>query len=171
MFDPYLLIIEKFMNTIFFALVISSAFCQQMDDFIGEGDPPKSIRLTDIQIIGSHNSYKVAIEQPLLDNLFQIDSATGRGLQYEHPSFTEQVELGLRSLELDVFHDPEGGYYSNPVGLDIVKASGNTPLPFDEKEKLKVPGLKVFHVQEIDFRSNQLLFRGCSDRIEKLVRC
>ena len=67
--------------------------------------------------------------------------------------------MGLRNLELDVFHDPEGGYYSNPAGLDIVRASGNTSLPFDEEEKLKVPGLKVFHVQEIDFRSNQLLFK------------
>ncbi|WP_373516528.1 phosphatidylinositol-specific phospholipase C1-like protein [Pricia sp.] len=119
----------------------------------------KEIRLNDIQVIGSHNSYKVAIEPPILDYLFQLDSATGRGLQYEHPPFTEQLDLGLRNLELDVFNDPEGGYYSNPAGLDIVRASGKTPLPFDKEEKLKVPGLKVFHVQEIDFRSNQLLFK------------
>src|SRR5690606_15622448 len=77
----------------------------------------------------------------------------------EHIPLTEQLALGLRSLELDVYHDPEGGYYSNPAGLDIVRASGNTPLPFDPEEKLKIPGLKVFHVQDIDFRSHQLLFK------------
>jgi len=54
--------------------------------------------LNDIQVIGSHNSYKVAIERPILDYLFKLDSATGRSLQYEHPPFTEQLELGLRNL-------------------------------------------------------------------------
>ncbi|MFC3198075.1 phosphatidylinositol-specific phospholipase C1-like protein [Parapedobacter deserti] len=124
-----------------------------------QGDSRKEIKLNDIQVIGSHNSYKVAIEQPLLNYLFERDSATGRSLQYEHIPLTEQLQLGLRSLELDVYHDPEGGYYSNPAGLDIVRASGNTPLPFDPEEKLKLPGLKVFHVQDIDFRSHQLLFK------------
>ncbi len=127
----------------------------------------EEIKLNDIQLIGSHNSYKVAIERPILDYLFQLDSATGRSLQYEHPPFTKQLELGLRNLELDVFNDPEGGHYSNPKGLDIVKASGNTPLPFDKEGKLKVPGLKVFHVQEIDFRSHQLLFKDALTELKK----
>ncbi|SDD69194.1 Phosphoinositide phospholipase C, Ca2+-dependent [Pricia antarctica] len=127
----------------------------------------EDIKINDIQIIGSHNSYKVAIERPILDYLFQLDSATGRSLQYEHPPFTEQLELGLRNLELDVFNDPKGSYYSNPAGLDIVKASGNIPLPFDQANKLKVPGLKVFHVQEIDFRSNQLLFKDALTELKK----
>ncbi len=125
------------------------------------------LRLNDIQVIGSHNSYKVAIERPILDYLFQLDSATGKSLQYEHPPFTEQLELGLRNLELDVYYDPNGGYHSNPSGLDIVKASGKTPLPFDNEEKLKVPGLKVFHVQEIDFRSNQLLFKDALTELKE----
>lgn len=124
-----------------------------------QGHSQGELKLNDIQVIGSHNSYKVGIEQPLLDYLFERDSATGRSLQYEHIPLTEQLALGLRSLELDVYHDPEGGYYSNPAGLDIVRASGNTPLPFDPEEKLKIPGLKVFHVQDIDFRSHQLLFK------------
>lgn len=95
----------------------------------------------------------------MLDYLFERDSASARSLQYEHIPLTEQLQLGLRSLEFDVYHDPEGGYYSDPAGLDIVRASGNPPLPFDPGEKLKVPGLKVFHVQDIDFRSHQLLFK------------
>jgi hypothetical protein len=117
-----------------------------------------AINLNEIQVIGSHNSYKIRIEPPLMAYL-QKKNAALASLEYEHIGLTEQLNLGLRGLELDVFHDPNGGYHSNPAGLDIVRVSGDTPLPFDEKEKLKEPGLKVFHVQEIDFRSNQLLFR------------
>lgn len=147
---------------ILFSLILSILF---FNNWVHENSLAE-IKLNDIRVIGSHNSYKVAIEQPLLDYLFQLDSATGKSLQYEHPPFTKQLDLGLRNLELDVYNDPEGGYYSNPAGLDIVRASGNTPLAFDKAERLKVPGLKVFHVQEIDFRSNQLLFKDALTELE-----
>jgi hypothetical protein len=123
-------------------------------------------KLNDIQVIGSHNSYKIGIEKPMLDYL-KAKNAALSSLEYEHIPLTDQLNLGLRSLELDVFHDPDGGHHSNPGGLDIVRASGNTPLPFDEEEKLKAPGLKVFHVQEIDFRSHQLLFKDALMDLKK----
>lgn len=159
-----------FKKTIFtttFTLFIAVTAYNQTDNIAVDDNRSKSVLLTDLQIIGSHNSYKVAIEQSLLDYLFQLDSAMGSGLQYEHPPLTDQLELGLRNLELDVYHDPKGGYYSNPAGLDIVRASGDNPLPFDRAEKLKVPGLKVFHVQEVDFRSNQLLFKDALTELKK----
>ena len=121
-------------------------------------DSLRQIKLNDIQVIGSHNSYKIGIEKPLYNYLIGENPSLS-SLEYEHIPLTKQLNLGLRSLEFDVFHDPEGGYHSNPAGLDIVRASGNVPLPFDAEEKLKEPGLKVFHVQEIDFRSHQLLFK------------
>nr|WP_233098818.1 phosphatidylinositol-specific phospholipase C1-like protein [Aureibaculum flavum] len=114
--------------------------------------------LNDIQVIGSHNSYKIPIEKPLFDYLEKIDSKKMKGLQYGHISLIKQLDLGLRNLELDVFYDPKGGYFSNPKGLDIVKLAGQEPLPFDSEEKLKLPGLKMFHIQDIDFRSHHLLF-------------
>lgn len=126
----------------------------------------KENRLNGIQVIGSHNSYKIAIEKPLLQYLSQIDSAMAMSLEYEHPSLTDQLNLGLRNLELDVFHDPIGGRYSSPKGLDIVTAMGKKPLPFDN-EKLNLPGLKTFHVQDIDFRSHQLLFKDGLQEIKK----
>ena len=126
----------------------------------------KKVKLNDIQVIGSHNSYKIGIEKPLRDYLIQKNPQI-QSLEYEHIPLTEQLNLGLRGLELDVFYDPKGGYYSNPKGLDIVLASGNTPLPFDEEEKLKEPGLKIFHVQEIDFRSHNLLFKDALLELKK----
>ncbi|MFO7825479.1 MAG: phosphatidylinositol-specific phospholipase C1-like protein [Cyclobacterium sp.] len=121
-------------------------------------------KLNEIQVIGSHNSYKIAIEKPLFDYLLETRPELS-SLEYEHIPLSEQLDLGLRSLELDVFYDPEGGYYAGPKGLDIVSSKGASPQPFDEEEKLKLPGLKVFHVQEIDFRSHQLLFK---DALEEL---
>ncbi len=130
-------------------------------------EPKKvNIRLNQIQVIGSHNSYKIGIEKPIMNYLLNLNPSLS-SLEYEHISLTAQLNVGLRSLELDVFNDPEGGYYSNPSGLDIVRASGNTPIAFDEEEKLKVPGLKVFHIQEVDFRSHQLLFNDALNELKE----
>lgn len=118
-----------------------------------------SIKMNDIQVIGSHNSYKIAIEQPLWDYLFQKDSAVAKSLQYNHIPIEAQLDLGLRNLEYDVLYDPKGGYYSNLKGLDIVKLVGKKPLEYDTEKKLSQPGLKMFHVQDIDFRSYYILFK------------
>ena len=132
----------------------------------GYKDNSGDIKLTDIQVIGSHNSYKIRIEKPLMNYLLQKDSSLN-SLEYEHIPLSEQLNLGLRGLELDVYNDPQGGYYSNPKGLDIVRAMGENPQPYDKEQKLKTPGLKIFHVQEIDFRSQQLLFKDALKELKK----
>ena len=139
---------------IFFMMLIT-VLAQSQDN---GNQQSTDIRLNDIQVIGSHNSYKIAIEKPLMDYLLNLNPATS-SLEYEHISLSEQLNFGLRGLELDVFHDPEGGYHSNPAGLEIVRSAGQEPLPFDPEGKLKEAGLKIFHVQDIDFRSHQLLFK------------
>jgi hypothetical protein len=126
----------------------------------------EEIKLNQIQVIGSHNSYKIGIEKPLFDYLLKTKPALS-SLAYEHIPLAEQLNLGLRGLELDVFYDPKGGYYTNPKGLEIVKSLGAAPQPFDVEQKLQLPGLKVFHVQEIDFRSHQLLFKDALQELKK----
>ena len=126
-----------------------------------------SVKMNDIQVIGSHNSYKIAIEEPLFNYLFKLDSSRAKSLQYSHIPLEEQLDLGLRNLELDVLYDPNGGYYSNPKGLDIVKSMGQEPKAFDKEEKLKKPGLKMFHIQDVDFRSHYLLFKDALLAIKK----
>lgn len=119
------------------------------------------IKLNDVQVIGSHNSYKIAIEKPLWNYLYQRDSVMAKSLQYEHIPIEEQLNLGLRNLELDVFYDSIGGHFTNPKGLDIVRSLGKDVSAFDEEHKLKNFGLKLFHIQDIDFRSHYLLFKDC----------
>lgn len=115
--------------------------------------------LNDIQVIGSHNSYKQAVEQPILDFIAQFDRSLAQSIEYEHITLQEQLDLGLRNLEFDVFYDPIGGHYANPQGLGVVANAGITPLPYDENNELEGPGLKMFHTQDVDFRSHHLLFK------------
>jgi hypothetical protein len=87
------------------------------------------IRLNEIQVLGTHNSYKTAIDAPLMRLLKLEDPAQARALDYAHPPLTEQLDAGLRSLELDVFHDPEGGRYAEPHGLTLMAEQGAAPEP------------------------------------------
>lgn len=138
-------------TSIFLTIIITAIFLVACSD--------NKIKLNDVQVIGSHNSYKIPIEKPLWNYLFKVDSSKAKSLQYGHVSLEEQLDLGLRNLELDVFHDPNGGHFSNPKGLEIIKEMGKQPLDFDLEEKLSQKGLKMFHIQDIDFRSHNLLFK------------
>ena len=111
-----------------------------------------------LQAIGSHNSFKLAIDPPLL-NLLTTFSADAKALDYAHATLRKQLELGLRGLELDLYHDPEGGLYAQPMGLEMVRRLKATPAPYDTRAMLE-PGFKVMHVADIDFRSSQPTLAG-----------
>ena len=115
----------------------------------------RSLRLNQIQIIGSHNSFKAAIDPALFDAMAALVPQS-KALDYAHPPLTDQLNLGIRNLELDIYHDPNGGLYSEPLGLQIVRAAGKTPSPYDPQQEMQEPGFKVLHVHDIDFRSNCL---------------
>lgn len=140
-----------------FRLCLQNVTCQERSE---------GIHFNQIQVIGSHNSYKIGIDKPLLDYLVDKNPSS-IGLEYEHIPLSDQLNLGLRSLELDVFHDPEGGYYAHPKGLEIVQSLGKEPKPFDTAQQLHIPGFKVFHIQEIDFRSHQLVFTEALRELKK----
>ncbi len=123
---------------------------------------PAPLRLTDIQVLGSHNSYKAAIDSSLTALLQNRRPELARALEYEHPPLREQLNAGLRNLELDVYRDPEGGRFADPYGLQIVEAQGLPPgPPYDSEDRMETPGFKVLHIQDLDFRSNCLTFQRC----------
>ncbi|MBN3582785.1 phosphatidylinositol-specific phospholipase C1-like protein [Algoriphagus aestuarii] len=118
----------------------------------------QQLKLNEIQVIGSHNSYKSQMAPELLDYLSKVNPSASQSLEYSHIPLESQLDMGLRNLELDVFHDPEGGRYSNPKGLEIIKNAGGNIPDYDPNGALPQPGLKLFHIQDLDFQSHFLLF-------------
>jgi hypothetical protein len=121
--------------------LIFSLFLKRDDD---------DLPINKIQVIGSHNSFKRAID-PLLFKAFQkTDSVSASKLDYEHMGFAGQLDLGLRNLEIDIYADARGGRYSHPKGLQWVK----NQMPYDSQHEMDQPGFKILHVPDLDFRSN-----------------
>lgn len=111
------------------------------------------VKLNGIQVVGSHNSYKKEIQPALLNLIKSENSETAMTLDYHHASITQQLNLGLRGLELDVVNDPKGGRYANPYGNKLLTMLGIAPLPYDTSGEMIKPGFKVMHVPDLDFRS------------------
>jgi hypothetical protein len=116
-----------------------------------------ALHLNDIQVVASHNSYKLAIDPPLLERLNSDDPELAPTLDYAHLPLADQLERGIRAVELDVYYDPDGGRYASPLGARTVPGA----TAFDREGRMRDPGFKVLHVQDIDFRSSCLLLADC----------
>lgn len=120
------------------------------------------MRLNYVQVLGTHNSYHIQPRTPLLDFLKLLDPQAA-GLEYTHRALNEQLDMGVRQVELDVFADPSGGRYALPLGqLVFPKNPPADPI----KPELLAPGLKVLHIPDIDFESTCLTFVICLQELE-----
>jgi hypothetical protein len=121
-----------------------------------------TLRLNEIQIVGTHNSYHAGISPNEMTYLRQTNPRSADALDYRHPALTVQLDAGVRQLELDVYGDSKGGLFANPAGPSLVAKAGlPADPPFDPEGIMKKPGFKVLHVQDIDFRSNCQPFTAC----------
>lgn len=119
-------------------------------------DAVDALPINALQAVGTHNSYKLAIPAPEMALLRAMAPDQATALDYAHPPLTVQLEAGARQLEIDVLNDPDPGRYGRPLGLRMVP--GTTAY---DTAPLAGPGLKVMHVQDIDYRSSCPLFTGC----------
>jgi hypothetical protein len=121
---------------------------------------PPNLRMNDVQVLASHNSYHVEPEAPLLDLLRDaLGDEVANGFQYTHMPLADELDHGVRQIELDVFVDtPEGGHYAAPKTVPIAGISPPDP-------RMSGPGLKVMHVQEVDFRSTCPTFVSCLEAV------
>ena len=78
------------------------------------------IRLNQIQVIGSHNSYHAGLPPSAAALLRKSDPKAADHLDYQHPALDVQLNRGIRQLEIDVFADAKGGRYANPAGLRMI---------------------------------------------------
>jgi hypothetical protein len=129
--------------------------CGADDDPGAEQD--RILRMNEIQVLGTHNSYHIQPRDSILEALaiFQ-DQETADSLEYTALPLQEQFDRGVRQIELDIFADPEGGLYATRLGLIVVGDDPASGLP-----ELDEPGLKVLHVQDIDFETHCLTFKAC----------
>jgi len=125
---------------------------------------PAPTRLNHIQSVGSHNSYKLAIPKAELAMIALSEPDIAASLDYSHLPLSQQLDLGMRQLELDLYHDPEGGHYDDPLLPRMAASQGATPF---DPAGLDQPGFKVMHVQDIDARSHCARFVECLGQINQ----
>lgn len=116
----------------------------------------RCIALNQVQVLGTHNSYHVQARPSVFAALSVFSLALAQSLEYTHIPLDEQFETqGIRQIELDVFADPDGGLYSARGALLLLGDDEPHPPALDQ------PGMKVLHVQDIDFESTCLTFVEC----------
>lgn len=122
------------------------------------------LAMNDIQVVGSHNSFKARIPAAVMARLRAMEPKLADGLDYYHLSLTEQLEAGIRQFELDIFADPDGGRYADPAGEAWVRAAGEV-TGFDRAAML-APGHKVLHIPDVDYLSTCATLALCLAEID-----
>ena len=126
------------------------------------------IKLNQIQVIGTHNSYHAGIA-PSESKLWQAQHAEAyKGLDYQHQPLAQQFDSGVRQIELDIYADSKGGLYAHPRGPEMVAEAHLPPDPgFDPNGVMASPGFKVMHVQDVDYRSTCQPFTACLQQVRQ----
>ncbi len=143
-------------NHLFFSLLFTGVFAAQAQS--------DTIKINRLQVIGSHNSYRRAIEPQLIKVLAAKDTLNQlKYVEYDHIPITDQLNMGLRNLEIDIYPDSKGGRYAHPKGLDMAAELES----YDPNGEMKKPGFKVFHMPDIDFRTWEYTFEGLLQNLKK----
>jgi hypothetical protein len=118
-----------------------------------------SLRMNEIQVIGTHNSYHRELSKPeraAHDAIYGGAPIYDNFLAYSHASLPNQLgPQGARGLELDLYPDPAGGLYANPL---LRRRLGAGPLTDPEWYR---PGIKVIHTADLDYHSTCVRLVSC----------
>jgi hypothetical protein len=117
-----------------------------------------TIRLNDIRILASHNSYKTKPDPRVLSFLNRFKKRLGPDLDpiqldYGHPRLNEQLDVfHIRGFELDVCPDKKGGHYKKRrINAFVWGLRQRTKNP-----EMKLPGFKILHIADVDYSTNYL---------------
>ncbi len=125
------------------------------------------VSFNNIQVIGSHNSYRkkpnAAILQLIAASADQLPpDFDPESWDYDHISLDEQFDdYNIRSVELDVYRDPSGGLFYARKGNELVGLD-----PDSKEDELLEPGLKVMHFPDFDYLSHHLTFKASLENIK-----
>jgi hypothetical protein len=122
----------------------------------------RCVRLNEVQVIGTHNSYHVQPTPDVFEALLRV-SSDFLAWEYTHRPLRKQfAKQGIRQIELDVYADSEGGLYSSRAGMLVLMRD-----PASGIAKLDEPGFKVLHVQDLDFETRCYTFIDCLKDVKR----
>ena len=137
--------------------------CSNSSDDDQNSPPEDNVMMNQLQYLGTHNSYHLRVREDIFDLLLVYIPDIAPTLEYAHLPLTEQFSTqGIRQIELDVFHDPQGGLYAAHQALTLFDEDPASGVP-----ALSEPGLKVLHVQEVDYETTCYRFTGCLQEIKQ----
>ena len=170
------------------SIMAMGAAAAPTDGRAGTGALLPDPRINELQVIGTHNSYVIPADPRVMSlmapriaaltgaMLERLNSEQRAALAEEHPSGEQdfritldyvqmpieaQLRSGARSLEFDLHPDPVGGLYADPLPYRMLRKAGDTDLAPIPTEALRLPGMKVQHVADVDFRSQCPALRDC----------
>eukprot|EP00121_Abeoforma_whisleri_P015988 Awhi_evm1s14696 len=154
----------KIVICLFFAFFLQNAFGIFVDE-----DLDSNLRMNQIMMIGTHNSYHVRPDRQLNSfyELFEeyLGTNSAPAFDYSHVNISTQLrEQGVRCLELDIGYDPNGDLYGTHATYQVLLRNQSDPNP-----KYFEPGYKAFHVQDVDFSTNCVLFTDCLQEIKSFL--
>jgi hypothetical protein len=134
-----------------------------------DGAPAKrALRMNEIQAIGTHNSYHRELsqaERAAHDAVYGGAPIYGGFLAYSHASLPNQLgRQSVRGLELDLYPDPAGGLYANPLLRQRLAAG---PLMDPDWHR---PGIKVLHTHDLDYNSTCVRLVICLRSVRRWSR-
>jgi len=127
----------------------------------------QGLHLNEYKILGSHNSYRLKTPEVIMELMRSQSQLLPEWFDpgawdYSHESIRNQLEnYGIRSLELDVYRDPEGGLFYNRMAYALLGMDVASYEP-----ALKEPGLKVLHFPDLDFMTHYLTFKDALQDIK-----
>ena len=119
-----------------------------------------NVRLNQIQVVGSHNSYHELAPETERALRRTVAPGSEASLEYNHVPLPEQFQdQQVRQIELDAFLDSKGGLYANPLLRQFVQGG-----PYDPA--MDQPGIKVLHIQDVDYHSTCLTLLVCLQAVK-----
>lgn len=167
---------HKYLFALAFA-VVALASCKKEKDT--DLQPPSTapqnpevelLKINELQVVGSHNSYRRRTYAPIFDlcktlydgGILPADLDPS-GWDYDHVSLPEQFgAFGMRSIEIDVYEDPNGGRFASRGGLVLVDEN-----PASGIAELDEPGFKVLHIPDFDYNTNYYTFRSALQAVRQ----
>ncbi|KAH8892977.1 acid phosphatase [Thozetella sp. PMI_491] len=103
-----------------------------------------AVRMNHIQVFGTHNSYHYEVPYEAKNAEISLLGNSKR-YWYSHASMDVQATyMAIRQFELDIWPDPEGGNYAQPLILGLANVTG------PPAEVMSRPGTKIMHIPDVD---------------------